>query len=128
MFQITLDLDTDLAQEVIERSKAKGEDVRSFLVGLVIDALNARHPIKPKLSSPKQRMDDAVDRAFALKPGARFKLQDLYDKDDWATIPSPTNFGRQFKQEVEKANVARYVGKNSANQAIYERLEDSESC
>lgn len=127
MFQITLDLDPDLAHEVIERARAKGEDVRSFLVELVADGLNARYPVKRKAMSPKQRMDDAVDRAFALKPGARFKLQDLYDKDDWATIPSPTNFGRQFKQEVEKAGVARYVGKNSANQAIYERLEDPES-
>lgn len=133
MLQITLDLESELALEALASAKAKKQDIKEFLVEMVREGMAAteRKAIhRPEqlrgLMSKKQRMDDAVERAIALKPGQEFRLQDLYDQDEWARMEGTTFFGRQFRQEVEKDKVAVHVRKNGANQAIYRRLEDKE--
>ena len=128
MLQVTLDLEPDMALEALGLAKEKGQDIKEFLVdmarvGMSATARAALHqPDQPRgLVSKKARMDDAVKRAMKLKAGEEFRLQDLYDQDEWAKISGPTFFGRQFRLEVEAKGIAKHVRKNGANQAIYRR-------
>lgn len=129
MLQVTLDLESDMALDALARAKEQGKDIKEFLVdmaraGMSATARAALHqPDQPRgLVSKKARLDDAVKRAMKLKAGEEFRLQDLYDQDEWANISGPTFFGRQFRLEVEGKRVAEHVRKNGANQAIYRRL------
>jgi hypothetical protein len=63
-----------------------------------------------------------MQRAMARNTGDEFQLRALYDRLEWRQIARRNRLGRDFRMAVEKAGVARMIGKSDMNVAIYKRL------
>jgi hypothetical protein len=68
----------------------------------------------------------ALERARAKEKGARFTVPELFSRDEWRFIAAGDRktLGKLFRREAEagKAPIARHVGRNEMNQAIYSRV------
>ncbi|NMO15245.1 DUF1413 domain-containing protein [Pyxidicoccus fallax] len=119
MLQLALTLDADLAMAALEQAREAELDLDAFVVEKLRQVLvgAAAAPIG---RGNEEWLTKAVERARAVPVGQEFKLQDLFSKDEWKQIPSPTVFGREFRKEVEP-DLAIHVRKTPQNQAIYER-------
>ena len=73
------------------------------------------------LTDLETALEMAVERAKKLPPGKEFQLQDLFSDAEWASVASPTWFGRKFRPAVEQAGIAKFKGKTQANKAVYLR-------
>ena len=119
MLRLALTLDADLAMAALEQAREAELELDAFVVEKLRQAL-VGSVAEPIGKGNEEWLKKAVERARALPAGHEFKLQDLFSKDEWKQIPSPTVFGREFRKEVEPA-LAIHVRKTPQNQAIYER-------
>lgn len=106
----------------LAQARSEGLDIEQFVTSVVRKALDGASASQRKPSAPPEHwLDEAVRRAKRVAPAAEFKLQDLFSKEEWKNIPSPTVFGRAFRKTAEQQGFATHVGKTPVNQAIYKR-------
>lgn len=123
MLSVSLPLDADLAIAALVRARAEGMEFEAFILSTLRDALHERSTSPERLvRAPEHWLDEAVQRAKCVEAPAEFKLQDLFTRDEWRGIPSPTVFGKAFRKISEQQGFACHVGKTPANQAIYKRI------
>jgi hypothetical protein len=66
-------------------------------------------------------LEEALERAKRISQGDEFTLARLYP-NDWELVPSPTAFGRLFKEALEQQGIARHAGRdNTVKMAKYLR-------
>ncbi|MDM0052017.1 DUF1413 domain-containing protein [Variovorax sp. J22R115] len=122
MISVSISLEDDLAMMALAQARSEGLDIGEFVISAVRKALDGASASQGHASaSPEHWLDEAVQRAKRVAHAAEFKLQDLFSKDEWKNIPSPTVFGREFRKTAEQQGLATHVGKTPANQAIYKR-------
>ncbi len=124
MISISIALDDDLAMMALAQARSEGVNIEAFVTSALLKVLDGGSavPGAPNVSS-EHWLDEAVQRAKRVSPGADFKLQDLFTKAEWKSIPSPTVFGRAFRKIAEQQGFADHIGKTPVNQAIYKRSE-----
>lgn len=122
MPQITLRLSDDILKKI--QSLADGENltVTDYLLSKAV----------PEYIEDILTVDKVLDKLDLKKKDERFSLKDLFEKDEWEsfTTGSRISTGRLFYQAYEKnlynlKNRIKFLGKNSANLAIYEKLTDN---
>jgi hypothetical protein len=122
MLTITLELDAELAISAITRARDGGLPLNQFCASTLRQALRTNDlEVEAPSRAQDDWLDEAVQRAKARRTSAKFKLQDLFSKQEWSQIPSPTVFGRAFRKLAEERGFAAHIGKTSINQAIYQR-------
>jgi hypothetical protein len=66
-------------------------------------------------------MQIALDRAKAKASGEEFILRGLFSAEEWSKLPMHQVFGRQFRGEIEKADIGHFHKRSVTNKAIYVR-------
>lgn len=119
---VSLHLPEDIALMALEASSEEDCTVAELLRRLL--KAHAGQKVRSPSSTRQDRqsfLDAAVERAKALKPGAKFTLESLMQRE-WDLIPSRRAFGLEFKRRVETEGIALHTGRdNTANMASYTR-------
>lgn len=68
-------------------------------------------------------LSQAMYCAAHLKEGDTFTLKELFKRfeAEWEDVKSPRSFGRKFKKEILKLEIAEIAGKKADNKIIYKR-------
>ena len=122
MAQITLRLSDDKLLQLQQRSSELNLTVTDYLLSKAI----------PGYIDEILTVDKILDKLDSIQKDEKFTLKSLYPKEIWEsfTTGSRISTGRLFYQSYEKnlynlKNRIEFLGKNSANLAIYKKLTDN---
>ena len=92
-----------LAARLLDECRARGKTVSEF-IEFMFDDLDPED-LRPKSMTYSAQMEEAIARAERIPSGEEFTLARLFP-NDWKSLPSPTAFGRLFRQELESRGIA----------------------
>ena len=122
MAQITLRLSDDTLEKVQQLSDKENLTVTDYLLSKAV----------PGYIDTILTVDKILDKLKSTSKDDTFSLKSLYPKDNWEsfTTGSRISTGRLFYQAYEKnlynlQTRIKFLGKNSANLAIYKKITDN---
>ena len=122
MAQITLRLSDDMLEKVQQLADETNLTVTDYLLSKAV----------PGYIDEILTVDKILDKLDSISKNDTFSLKSLYPIDIWEsfTTGSRISTGRLFYQSYEKnlynlKNRIEFLGKNSANLAIYKKVTDN---
>lgn len=122
MAQITLRLSDDMLEKVQQLADETNLTVTDYLLSKAV----------PGYINEILTVDKILDKLDSISKNDTFSLKSLYPIDIWEsfTTGSRISTGRLFYQSYEKnsynlKNRIEFLGKNSANLAIYKKIKDN---
>lgn len=119
MAQITLRLSEDTLEKIQSLADSANLTVTDYLLSKAV----------PGYIEDILTVDKVLDKLDSVQKNDSFSLKSLFPKDKWIsfTTGSRISTGRLFYQSYEKnaynlKNRIEFLGKNSANLAIYKKL------
>lgn len=120
MKTITLRASNEIYEEIQKKALKQNMTVSAFILSNISDNYaNGR----------KITLDDVYEKISELSPGDTFTVPGLFEADTWNGTPTGIrlSLGRSFKKaflgnSTDLKNTVKYLGKNSANLAIYQKI------
>lgn len=127
---IEFKLDDDLLGDAYFEAKKAGQTLDEFVATAIAEKVKGARAQASSAASSNGKsetvLETALDRARVRKKGDQFTVRELYSREEWEKLTSGDrkSLGKQFRREAEagKSQIARHVGRNDANQAIYSRV------
>lgn len=113
----SFNLSVDTSYLLLSRAKELGMTEEELVLHLL---RSTSKPIEGAMTFD-QAKGLALMRAQSKKPGAEFRLEELFSKAEWTQLPSKKHLGRYFRKDAEHL-IVEHIGKTDTNHAIYRRL------
>jgi uncharacterized protein DUF1413 len=120
---IQLVIDDDVLTNALIEAKKRGQTLDELVGEKLKEVGEAKGSADVRSETA---LAQALDRARAKEKGARFTVPELFPREEWRLVASGDRktLGKLFRREAEagKSPIARHVGRNKTNQAIYSRV------
>lgn len=119
--KIEIDINDAIALEALKQSVKQKVGINTFLQKLIEESLKSGNETVSPLPDEKQLISQLVENSLQFHAGQKFMINELYDEEEWKTLPAGLRkkVGKTLKHELETKELAKHVGRNSANMAIY---------
>jgi hypothetical protein len=118
MAQILLSVEDDVLKLLLDRALAHAASLEDVINEILLRATAI--PVPAQLDFSKA-LAAAIEKAAERPSAEDFLLEDLFSKEEWALVPTPKVFGREFRKRVEQQGIAAHTGRTISNRAVYRR-------
>ena len=129
MATLFLNVDDSLLSRALLNSQEQGISLEAWVHEALKAASLSQAPDAPhKTVNVDSLISRLLEKARAVNIKGEFTLNELCDDSDWNTLTSGErkSLGKAFRKALEDTHshppIARFVRRNSANKAIYQRI------
>lgn len=126
MTSVILNFPENLLTKMLGESQSRGVTLETFILEAMARSVATPDTCEMKAVSIEVILDKALKEAQKLPVGESFFVKDLCSQADWACLGAGERkvLGKYFRKKAENMAkpIAKWIGRTSSNQAIYEKV------